>query len=191
MPRACSVTEIRITTERLILRRERAGDRDSWLEHMNTAQVTEHLGGPLPLDKVHASFDRMAEAGDLPFLLIERTSDGVLIGKCGLSRIDTPCAPAALQDEVQIGWTIRADCWGQGYARESAQAMMAYAFDRAKRENLYAQTSGRNQRSQQLMNRLGMIRLLELDYDDPDYPAEENPTIVFAISRNAWRGADG
>lgn len=182
--------DIELRTERLILRGERAGDRAVWLEHMNTPEVTAHLGGPVSADKVHASFDRMAEPSDLPFLLIERREDGMLVGKCGLSHIDTACAPAALDGQVQIGWTIRADCWGQGYARESAQAMMGRAFEEFGSEQLFAQTSDRNRRSWRLMERLGLARLPDLDYADPDYPPEENPTIVFAISRSAWRGPD-
>jgi RimJ/RimL family protein N-acetyltransferase len=184
------MADLQLRTARLLLRTERPDDRAVWREHMNTAQVLAYLGGPVSDEAVDASFDRMAETGELPFLLVERCEDGVLVGKCGLSRIVTPSAPAGLKDQVQIGWTLRADCWGKGYARESAQAMMAWAFDSFGCTVLYAQTSERNCRSWELMERLGLRRIPDLDYIDPDYPAEDNPTIVFAIGREDWRTAD-
>ena len=37
-----------------------------------------------------------------------------------------------------------------------------------------------------LMERLGMKRREDLDFDDPRYP-ELNPTIVYSIAREDWR----
>lgn len=130
-------------------------------------------------------------AGDLPFLLIARKDDGLLVGKCGLSRIETASAPKPLRGQMQIGWTLRADCWGQGYAGEAARAMMAHAFDTLGCAVLYSQTSHANHRSWRLMERLGMVRCADLDYNDPAYPRDENPTIVFAIARDRWQAARG
>ncbi|MCJ2184258.1 GNAT family N-acetyltransferase [Novosphingobium sp. 1949] len=170
-------------TERLRLRRERPGDRAAWLEHINTPEVMAHLGGPCDAARIDENFASMAQAGELPFRLIERKADAALIGKCGLSRIAAPGAPAALKGAVQLGWTLRADCWGQGYAREAAGVMIAHAFEALGCAVVYAQTSQANQRSWRLMERLGMVRRPDLDYEDPLYPPEENPTIVFALTR--------
>jgi hypothetical protein len=54
-------------TERLVLRRELPGDLEVWLEHMNTPEVTEKVGGVQPPEKVAESFAKMAaDAGDGP-----------------------------------------------------------------------------------------------------------------------------
>jgi hypothetical protein len=37
-----------------------------------------------------------------------------------------------------------------------------------------------------VMERLGMERAQALDYDDPAYPPEENPTKVYRLTREAW-----
>lgn len=174
-------------TERLVLRREIPGDRAVWLEHMNSPEVMAHLGGPAQPEQVARSFERMALA-ELPFLLVARKADGLLVGKCGLSRIETPHAPGALQGRLQIGWTIRADCWGKGYAREAAGAMIDHAFAGLGADALFGQTSQANLRSWRLMEHLGMIRRPDLEYDDPDYSAAENPTIVFALARPVRAG---
>jgi len=178
-----------LATERLVFRRERPGDLDIWLEHMNTPKVMECTGGVQPRERVAENFALMAADGDGPiaFHFLALQSDGRLIGKCGLSRIDTEVAPDELRGAVQVGWTLRADCWGQGYAREAAQAALARGFEEAGLAQVYAQTSERNTASWGLMKRLGMERRADLDYHDPVYPPEDNPTMVWWIARETWR----
>ena len=187
------MAEVVAETERLVLRRELPGDLEVWLEHMNTPQVAEKVGGVQPPEKVAEAFAKMAEAteaGQPSFLLVALKSDGTLIGKCGLARIETAVAPGELRNAIQVGWTLRADCWGQGYAREAAHAALTLAFDRLALPRVYAQTSQRNTASWGLMERLGMNRRADLDYPDPDYPPEDNPTMVYSLDAAEWR-ADG
>lgn len=184
------MADIVAETERLVLRRERPGDLAVWLAHMNTPEVMEYLGGPQTAEKVAASFARMATTeaeGALPFAFVALKADGTLIGKCGLARIEEIPAPDALKGQVQVGWTLRADCWGQGYAREAAEAALALAFDRFDLETVYGQTSESNVPSWRLMERLGMRRCGELDYFDPDYPPRENPAMVWRLDAADWR----
>jgi RimJ/RimL family protein N-acetyltransferase len=192
MPRGCSVAELVLGTERLALRHARPDDLAAWLEHLNSPEVMARLGGVQPPEKVAASFARMLanEAdGELPFLVVALRSDGTVIGKCGLARIGESGAPEAIRDEVQIGWSLRADYWGHGYAREAAEAILALGFDRFDLATVFAQTSESNAASWGLMRRLGMIRRPEFDYLDPDYPPQDNPTMVWSLAREAWRAA--
>ena len=189
---ADSQGDIVAETERLILRRERPGDLAVWLEHMNTPQVMEKVGGVQAVEKVAESFARMAAAdarGEPPFLLVALKSDGTLVGKCGLAPIETAARPAALDGQQQVGWTLRSDYWGRGYATEAAGVVLTMAFERFALAAVFAQTSERNRGSWRVMERLGMVRLAELDYDDPDYPPEDNPTMVWGITREAWFAA--
>lgn len=182
--------EIIAETERLVLRRELPDDLAVWLEHMNTPEVQGRIGGMQSPEKVAEGFARMAEQaaeGGPSFMLVALKSDSTLIGKCGLSRIDTAVAPEALKNEVQVGWTLRADYWGQGYAREAAEAALVLAFERFGLARVYAQTSESNTPSWGLMERLGMRRCAELDYPDADYPPEDNPTMVYRLDAVDWR----
>ena len=43
-----------------------------------------------------------------------------------------------------------------------------------------------NEASWGLMQRLGMRRRAELDYDDDGYPPELRNTIVYSLSRDQW-----
>ena len=182
--------EVVAQTARLILRREEPGDLNVWLAHVNTPEVMAKVGGVQPREKVAESFARMAAEADGPlgFYFIALKQDGTLVGKAGLSRIETPQAPEELQGAVQAGWTLRADVWGQGYAREAAGAALALAFGPLALPRIYAQTSERNTASWGLMKRLGMTRRADLDYEDPEYPPEDNPTIVWCIEANEWSG---
>ncbi len=55
------------------------------------------------------------------FWIVERREDGAMLGFCGLKPgpADTP-----IEGRVEIGWRLRADAWGKGYAREAAQASL-------------------------------------------------------------------
>ena len=184
------MTDIVAETERLVLRRERPGDLAVWLEHMNTPQVMEMVGGVQPLENVAENFARMAvadAADEVSFYFLALKADGMLIGKGGLSPIDTAFAPGELKGAVQVGWTLRADCWGRGYAREAGQAALTMAFERFDLSRVYAQTSERNTASWGLMERLGMTRRADLDYPDPDYPPQDNPTMVYWLDAAGWR----
>jgi RimJ/RimL family protein N-acetyltransferase len=177
-------------TARLVLRREIQGDRAAWLEHMNTPAVMDHLGGPQTIAQIADAFDRMATTevdGALPFALVALKGEGTLIGKCGLAPIANDAAPAPLKGQVQVGWTLRADYWGHGYASEAAEAALALAFERYGVATLYGQTSERNVPSWRLMERLGMRRRFELDYHDPEFAPHDNPTVVYSLDAAEWR----
>jgi [ribosomal protein S5]-alanine N-acetyltransferase len=54
---------------------------------------------------------------------LERKEDGLFLGDCGLiSQLIEG------QDEIEIGYHVRRDCWGRGYATEAALACRDYAF---------------------------------------------------------------
>ena len=179
-----------VETERLVLRRWREGDLDQWIAHLNTPEVRAHLGGVVSPEKVAEKFARVergwADDG-FSFLAVDRCEDGEFLGTCGIARIKTECAPPELKGAVQIGWQLRSDWWGQGFATEAAEAVLAMAFDEFDLLAVYAQTSERNTASWRVMQRLGMTRRVDLDYDDPDYSPEENPTMVYGMTRSEWQ----
>lgn len=187
------MVEIIARTERLLLRTEADGDQRIWREHMNVPVAMAHLGGLRSDAQIAESFQRMADGWaehGFSFMLLERRSDGLLIGHCGLALIEPAEAPATLSGQMQIGWMLRPDCWGQGYALEAARCATALAFERHGAPSLFGQTSQGNIASWRLMERLGMRRRADLDYSDPAYPPEDNPTIIYELSGARWRAGD-
>lgn len=188
--RSCSVPDIVGTTERLVLRSEAEGDFEEWLVHMNMPDVLAFLGGVQSEEQVAQSFARVREAhesGEPCFYMIALKDTGTLIGRCGIATIDAAEAPEEMRGQIQIGWSVRPDHWGQGYAVEAARAGLARAFDHFDAPAVYGQTSERNVPSWRVMEKLGMRRMAELDYEDPEYPPEDNPTMVWGLTREEWR----
>ncbi|TZG24143.1 GNAT family N-acetyltransferase [Sphingomonas montanisoli] len=156
-----------ISTERLLLRRWTDADRAPFHAMCQDARVMEYLGDPQPRDAVDAMIDRQNGFIDTlghGFWAIERREDGAFLGFCGVKpgAIDTP-----LEGRAEIGWRLAADHWGHGYAREAAQASLDWAFVHLPGNTVWAMTVVANSRSWGLMERLGMVRRAEFDFDHP------------------------
>ncbi len=178
--------EIIIETDRLILRTEADGDQAIWAQHMNSAAVMDHLGGPRDAIKIEASFAKTAANHaqyGFSFMMMQHKTSGDLIGNCGLRRVDNPLAPAIMQDGFEIGWSLREDYWRRGYAYEAAIATLDLAFNRFDAAIIWAMTSERNEPSWRMMEKLGMQRWAELDFPDPDYAPRDNPTKIYGVER--------
>lgn len=174
-------------TERLMLRNWRDGDTDAFDRHCNTEAVMRWLGGVrsrAEYDEVAARLRRWQEERGFTFWVVERKADGAFLGFCGIKIADGEGSTVLGRHE--IGWRLREDAWGQGYAREAAAAALDIAFDRIGAESVVALTVAGNAASWGLMERLGMTRRAELDYVDPRWPETMNPVIVYDIGRSAW-----
>jgi RimJ/RimL family protein N-acetyltransferase len=170
-----------IETDRLILRDWTEADITPFLRHTNTPAVMRWLGGVRSEADQRESIGRMMrwqEERGFTFWVVERRADGELLGFCGLKLADTAGSP--IEGMHEVGWRLREDAWGQGYAKEAAIAALDFAFDRLGAERVVAITFPPNEASWGLMERLGMTRRPELDYDDARFPAL-NPTIVYDI----------
>ena len=116
-----------IETSRLILRPWTEADLPEFIRISNTATVMEHLGGVAANEKFHAAFERSkASQREHGFCLwlMERRSDHALLGLCGL-KMGTA---GPIDGEIEIGWRIGEDFWGQGYALEAATASLDWAW---------------------------------------------------------------
>jgi RimJ/RimL family protein N-acetyltransferase len=177
-----------IETDRLILRDWREEDIDPFIRHTNVEPVMRWLGGVQADDQIReiirTRLMRWQVDRGFTFWAVERKADGALLGFCGLKIADSPGSP--IEGEYEVGWRLREDAWGQGYAKEAATASLDFAFDRLAAEQVVAITVHQNAPSWGLMKRLGMRRREALDYDDPRFP-ELNPVIIYSIARAEWR----
>jgi len=175
-----------IETERLTLRPWRDGDVDSFMGATNTPAVMEHLGGIQPRATFEGAAERSRasqEAHGHCLWIVERRADAALLGFCGLKLLGI--GPVA--DDIEIGWRLREDAWGQGYAREAAEASLAWGWANLDAPRIVAITVEANRRSWGLMERLGMQRRADLDFGHPNF-APDHPLhrhIVYVIERPA------
>ena len=184
------MTRIAAETDRLILREWVEGDSDRFYEAMNTPAVMRHLGGVQARDvwdAAKARLDGYQRDFGHTFWIVERKSDGELLGFCGLKRVNAD--GTTLTGQFEVGWRLRESAWGQGYAKEAAIASLDLAFSRFGAPNVVALTIGPNVERQGLMKRLRMTRRSDLDFDDPRFGPEMNPTIVYSIEAAEWPAA--
>lgn len=180
-------------TGRLLLREWGEGDAERFNAIMNRPSVMRWLGGVQDAEEWNAAYQRILgyqRDFGFTFWIVERKADGELLGFCGLKRANAPGAKAIAGD-VEIGWRLREDAWGQGYAKEAAVASLDLAFDRFQAPFVIAMTALGNLPSQGLMKRLGMARRADLDFIHEAFPvdSEVNPQIIFRIDAADWPAA--
>lgn len=184
-----AVSYVPILTERLMLdcwRREYLPD----LVAMNAdALVMKHFLAPLTPAESAAQYDRLesslAERG-FTFWPVIRRRDAQFLGICGL-KDGAPGTP--IEDELEIGWRFARHAWGQGFAAEAARAALAHGFGDAAVMRIAAITTTGNRPSWRVMERIGMVRAADEDFDHPMMPQghANQRHITHYVSRAAFQ----
>jgi RimJ/RimL family protein N-acetyltransferase len=176
-----------LATERLILRQWREADRAPFATMNADPAVMEFMPSRLTREQSDAMVDRfsaMLEAEDLSFYAVEERVSGDFVGAVGLFPVgQLPFAPA-----VEIGWRLRAESWGTGYASEAARAALAHGFGPLKLDEIVAYTAAINLRSQRVMERIGMTRDVTGDFAHPSLPEGSalRPHVLYRLRRGDW-----
>ncbi len=85
------------------------------------------------------------------FWAVLRTSDGAFLGICGLLRqvVDN-------RDELEVGYRISDEYWGNGYGTEAAAGCMRYAFSELKAPSVISLILPENLPSQRVAEKNGL-----------------------------------
>jgi RimJ/RimL family protein N-acetyltransferase len=143
-----------LETERLHLRTVNAGDAAFYLELVNDPAFIEHIGdrGIRTLDEARRAIAEgpaaMQEERGHALYVVELKEGRVAIGMCGLIKRDT-------LEDIDIGYAFLPAYRGQGYAFESARAVLEYAPTLGI-TRVVAITSPDNTASNQLLQKLGL-----------------------------------
>lgn len=144
-----------IETPRLRLRTATLDDAAFYMELVNDPSWIANIGqrNIHTVEAASAALESgpMAQFRDHGYSLyiLERLSDGALVGMAGLVRRDSLPGP-------DIGYAVRPAYWGQGYAWEAAAAIVQHAQHVLRLPTLYGITSLQNQASINLLNKLGL-----------------------------------
>ncbi|TCC25523.1 GNAT family N-acetyltransferase [Kribbella speibonae] len=169
------------TTERLVLRPFRESDLEPWAALNADPDVTQYLGPPLDRedsDRTAWAINAFYEAHGFGFLAVERRSDGVFLGACGLSKEQW------YPDDLEIGWRLAREYWGHGYATEAAASWLDHAFGEAGLSRVIAVTDTPNVRSIAVMRRLGMSFDHEAVLEDDGVPFDAT---IYSLKAEEWR----
>ncbi len=96
--------------------------------------------------------ERCARAGDCCPWAITLTGDDALIGTCTLFALDRNHRRALL------GYALRREHWGNGYAQEALRLALGFAFGPLRLHRVEADVDPRNTASLRLLERLGFAR---------------------------------
>ena len=144
-----------LSTPRLLLRQLSADDAEFMLELLNEEAFLLNIGdrgvrtladastyilkGPV------ASYEKFG----FGLYAVELKRSGAPIGICGLLKRET-------LDDADIGFAFLQRFWGQGYAYESAAAVMNYAWHVIKLKRIVAITTSENNASMKLLEKIGL-----------------------------------
>ena len=153
---------------RVRLRQWNDADLEPFAAMNADAEVMEFFPQPLTREQSLASLERLRGGIDkrgwgLWAVEVEHEFAGFtgLAGPNFEARF-TPC--------TEIGWRFHRKFWGRGYALEAAQVALCFAFESLRLREVVSFTARLNERSQRLMQRLGMRHSALDDFEHPMLP---------------------
>jgi RimJ/RimL family protein N-acetyltransferase len=159
-----------ITTDRLILRSWRDADREPCAAMNADPEVMRYFPSTLTREESNRQIDCIVErtnARGFGFWAVEIPDVTTFAGFIGLS---VPGFEAPFMPCVEIGWRLARAYWGQGYATEGARASLRFGFETLGVAEIVAFTAVGNAPSRRVMDRIGMARDLDGDFDHPLVP---------------------
>ena len=166
----------RLETPRLVMREWRDDDLDTHAAMSADPEVQRYLGGVL--DRVQSWRSMAFHTGHWVLRgygnwVVERKSDGVVIGRVGLWNPEGWFG-------IEVGSKLARHAWGQGYATEAATAAITWAFDQLDYDRLISVINPDNAASIRVAERLGMTKSHDADLDG-------QPVTIMTIDRATWR----
>lgn len=163
---------IYIETPRLILRDWQEEDLGHFRELNSDEKVMQYFSKILSKQETDAFYDAInKEFKDYNFGLyaVEAKENKDFIGFIGFHRATfaadfTPC--------IEIGWRLKKDAWGKGYATEGAKACLEYGFKKLNFKEVYSFTAKINKPSENVMKKIGMSYIK--DFNHPKVEPDSN-----------------
>ncbi len=174
-----------LETDRLYLRQFVKGDTPDLFQLNNTPKVLKFTGD-VPFESSQETQDFIdnyfkntyhnpidGSPTNLGRLAVMRKKDHVFLGWCGL-RFNSD------SNEVDLGFRFHEYFWNQGFATESAQAVIHYAFNTLRLPKIIAQAHIENKASQEVLAKCGFIVDKEISYDS-------QPTLLYYLKNTAFQ----
>ncbi|KZK92283.1 MULTISPECIES: GNAT family N-acetyltransferase [unclassified Pseudovibrio] len=159
----------RIETDRLILRKWEERDLEGLVQMNADPQVMEFFPAMMSRQDSERMFERLMAKQvkyGLGTPVVEERASGRFLGLCGLG-VPTYPEPLPFDPCVEIGWRFIPGAWGRGIAQESSRIWLRFGFETLRLGEIVSFTSAINQRSEKVMQRLGMVRDASADFDHP------------------------
>jgi RimJ/RimL family protein N-acetyltransferase len=168
-----------LQSERLLLRMFREDDFEPYARICADAEVMRYLGEGKTLTRAEAWRQIAMILGHWQLRgyglwAVEERASRALIGRIGF--FEPEGWPG-----FELGWVLRRESWGKGYATEGASRALAHAFGAMGRERVISLIYPDNVASIRVAERLGE-RL------QGRTPLFGHDVLVYGMDRAAWRG---
>ncbi|MDS0525628.1 GNAT family N-acetyltransferase [Clostridium sp. SHJSY1] len=138
-----------IKTERLIIRRFKAGDWKDLNEYLSDEKVVYYEPYE-PFTEEECKEEANCREKNESFLAVCLKESGKVIGNLYFGKVE--------YESYELGYVFNSNYWNKGYATESAQALLNYAFKEWKIRRVIAMCNPENKASWRLLERLNMRR---------------------------------
>lgn len=159
---------------RLHLREHRRSDEAEYLDWQSDPEVAHYLSW-LPKSRAESLaslIDSIEQQSAVDrrryFMAVVLTANGEMIGDVGIT-INNDCIG-------HIGWFLRRQFWGRGYASEATELMIGYGFTQLGLREIQASCLRMNRASERIMQKCGFTLL-----------SESEGRLYYALNNREWR----
>lgn len=178
MIKRIQVTDIKLTTDRLLLRAFESKDLNDFFEYARVDGVGQKAGW-----QPHKSIEESEKI--LNIFLKERNIfaivlDGKVIGSIGLHGYPEDLLPdLALMNGIEIGYVLSKDFWGQGLMTEAVKRIIKYLFEEEKLDFIFTSRFTENIPSGRVQEKCGFSVIGKfVRPDQNDKPIEHVASII-------------
>jgi RimJ/RimL family protein N-acetyltransferase len=180
---------VELRSPRLVLRQWRETDLEPFAALNADPEVMRHFPSRLTRGQSAALAERERKMiGDRGWGLwaVEVIQGAPFIGFVSLAE---PRFQAHFTPAVEVGWRLARDHWRSGYATEAACATVAFGFRELSLDEIVSFTSVVNERSQKVMERIGMTHDPADDFDHPNLAPDDplTPHVLYRIRAETRR----
>lgn len=178
-----------IETSRLVLRDWLPQDTKPFSDLNSDSEVMRYFPKKLTQEESEQFIKRIQDhwhTYSFGLWAAEVKSTNEFIGFIGLA---TATFEASFTPCIEIGWRLDKKFWRKGYASEGANKVLEYGFKNLKLPEIFSFTSQLNVPSMKVMEKIGMIRDFNLDFDHPKVELD-NPLrrhVLYRIKRDNWQ----
>ncbi|MBE7150722.1 GNAT family N-acetyltransferase [Bacillus mycoides] len=175
----------KLETERLLLRELTLLDAETMFHYFSKESVIRYFGMDSFENIEQAkttiqTFRKRNEEGSVFRWGIEKKGTDQLIGTCGFHLINKH------HKRAEIGYELDDTYWGQGYATEALQAMLAYGFETLQFIRIAAVVYIENEASRNLLTKVGfqeegLLRKYMIQND------VAHDTVVYSLLKEDWQ----
>ena len=153
---------------RLVFRDWKEEDLDVFRKMNSDSQVMEYFRNTLSYaetDSFHQKIQDEFKEYEYGLYAVEIKDANEFIGFIGFhwAMIQLDFAPF-----LEIGWRLKKEAWGKGYATEGAKECLSHGFNCLGFSAVYSFTSKVNTRSENVMKKIGMVQKMEFNHPQID-----------------------